>query len=158
MDICGGGYLRRRVSAAVDILQGGVRDIVCAGEFWTQLTAAIKGWCAISGLLQAKGGVGARYRGGRWTAAIQARVCDIVCAGGALDPFANKGGRAISSVQGDAGLLQSRGGARDIVCAVVCAVKGGARYRLRAGVLDCCNQSAGARYRLAGRVLDPCCN
>ena len=88
--------------------------------------------------------VGARYRlrRGVRTAAIKARVRDIVCAGSA-GPLQSKRACVISSARG---VLDG------------CNQRGGAQYRLPGGVQDHCDQGAHARYRLCGGggVLDRC--
>ena len=71
--------------------------------------------------------------GGCWTAAIKGGVCDIVCTAAAI-----------------------KWGVRDIICAGVdpCNQRGRARYRLRGGVLNSCNQGGGCA--ISSGVLDLC--
>ena len=118
----------RDIGAGLLHFKRGVRDIVCTWGCWT---AAIKGRAGCTG-------------------------------GGAIHKL--KGACAISFTRGVLDCCnQIKGWVRDIVCAGGAGLlqsnqRVGARYRLRGGLLDHCNQIKGdARYRQRGGLLD-CCN
>ena len=142
--VCAGGVIKggceissARGGAGTAAIKRGLRDIVCAGRV---LDPCNQSWGARSrlrggaGLLQSKGG--ARYR----------------LRGGGAGLLQSKGGCAISSAWGGRGT--AKGGVCDIVCTAAAIKEGWVRDIVCAGVLDCCNQRGGARYRLRGGVLE----
>ena len=153
VDICGGGYLRRWISAISSApggcwtlaIKGGVRDVVCTGGCWTLQS---KGGCAISsargaaGLVQLKWGCAISSARGRAGSLRSKGACAISSARAGLLDYYNqiKGGRAISS---------ARRGAID-----PCTQRGCARYRLQEGVRDIvCAGAAGPQSKGVCAIL-----